>query len=453
MTVSETQTEAFLLLEHKPMVLFEELRETLSHALDPLDMHFRSVPCPSAHRAIFCTDVLHITLELIDRPLSPRVLATALAAPLTRLKEFNYTAAVGRHRHAICVTVKDGAHGVPNDGEAVSDVLKLIALHRTMVILADRTQANLLYWPQSETLLSVRELNETADSAFPASLAIRPEPAQIMLDDGETVQVLQATGAETLIGQPLMIERPPKGVPLSQAIAALAETLNQMVLSSIGPGAVKSVEIEGGSLDLSRRRLDTGAVAFFGSFEGFDAPAPAETAPQPAEDIVSEEDSSAVAEAIAFLAEPEQPQVEPAPEADIVEADAQAEEEAEVQTRKSRRARRVARIEAKRKSLADAAAMAAAEDDLSDHDMIQLELATRRSHAIRSYALCACIAIIMPIPAAAIFLWNVVRGPNLYVTLAGFVAILAFFTASSFLGVRPDAVLTGFARAAAGVGS
>ncbi|RMD93021.1 MAG: hypothetical protein D6811_05775 [Alphaproteobacteria bacterium] len=51
-----------------------------------------------------------------------------------------------------------------------------------------------------------------------------------------------------------------------------------------------------------------------------------------------------------------------------------------------------------------------------------------RSHALRTWALCAALATITPLGAAALFLWNLLRGPNLAVSAVTFALLLAVFT-------------------------
>lgn len=75
-------------------------------------------------------------------------------------------------------------------------------------------------------------------------------------------------------------------------------------------------------------------------------------------------------------------------------------------------------------------APATAEDLAAEADAFFVDPPATRSAALRSYALCAALAVVMPVPAAALFLWNYVRGPNLFVTAAAYALALAFFTGS-----------------------
>lgn len=445
-------TDALLLFESPPLVVFEELRAALSDALAPLDIPFRSIPTPSARRAVFSSTHLHVVVSFEDKPLRPEALSRALNAPLTRLRGVNYDVAVSRHRSAIRLSVQDGAAPSTAQADPVSDIMKLIVLHRAAVILAEQSRATLLYWPQSETVLSARELAETAGSAFPATLATRPVPGRVTLSDGTALDVMNAERAEDLIGLPLMIERPPQGLGLSHALAALSDALSRMVLSAIGPGAVREVELdEGWTLSLGRKRLSDDTVVCVGQF----ARDPAWVAENPqaapiAETETSEEDVSAVAEAVAFTAEPD-PVDEPVEEA-TQDADAQ-----EIAAMIAADPQPDAQPEplAQKSSLPVAVSQSYDPDEdemfdatLSNEQLIAMELATRRSHALRAYALCACIAVITPIPAAAVFLWNLVRGPNLYVTLAAFGAVLMVFAGSDLVGIENTSLLSGIARAA-----
>ncbi|MBV0912920.1 hypothetical protein [Anianabacter salinae] len=445
MTLPAHKTEAMLLFEHRPMVVFEEVRAALSEALEPLDLHFHSIPCPSARRAVYSAGLLHITLSIEDKPLGPSRMSAALSAPLTRIKGFNYTAAVARHRDVVRIEVCDGAAPGKPAEQPVSEVLKLIALHRTVLLIAERARASLLYWPQSETLLSADELDSTATTAFPAALAIRPEPGRVVFANGTSADVLHAGGAENLIGHTLMVERPRSGLPLSEALSALADVLSRMVLSTIGPGAVKEVDLgPDWRLLVERKSLEDGSIAFLGRFDRLTAEPEAPAASYAARDTgPSPEDIAAVADAVAFIADPA-PAPEPAAPQPM-EEDAPA----PMLARHDPRRPLAFGLPVPVMSAEDTQEEDLFDATLSNEQLIAMELATRRSHAMRSYALCGCIAVITPIPAAAIFLWNLVRGPNLYVTLAAFGAVVALFMASPHFGFESHILLSGIARAAA----
>lgn len=79
-------------------------------------------------------------------------------------------------------------------------------------------------------------------------------------------------------------------------------------------------------------------------------------------------------------------------------------------------------------------------------DSAELQDALRKHHRserLRSYALCAALAVVMPVPAAALFVWNLLRGPNLGVTAAAFALALAYLTGSEVLEIVPGIEVAG----------
>jgi hypothetical protein len=76
--------------------------------------------------------------------------------------------------------------------------------------------------------------------------------------------------------------------------------------------------------------------------------------------------------------------------------------------------------------------------------------AEQRSGALRTWALCAALATISPLAAAALFLWNLLRGPNLAVSVVASALILATFTGLllvELLGFGNSEIASGALRA------
>ncbi len=83
-------------------------------------------------------------------------------------------------------------------------------------------------------------------------------------------------------------------------------------------------------------------------------------------------------------------------------------------------------------------------EDLPDSEVLQDALRKHhRSERLRSYALCAALAVVMPVPAAALFVWNLLRGPNLGVTASAFALALAYLTGTEVLQIVPAIEVAG----------
>lgn len=233
-------------------IAFSAVLERVNHGLRELGTTLEATAWGNSTEALFSHPDFHISITVSDRPEAADIFAKALAAPITRIRSFDFAAAVAAHKSHIRVDVGDGPVPKPDDIRAMEEemgmvhdarsapaTVKIMALHQATLAILGTQKPSAIFWQQSGMFFTPDAFAKTAYQKFPSGLVFHPTLFSSGHDgDGKRKIGFVALHSHLFCGQTLVMTENTLG--LTSATDILAHVLKQKLA---GTAALEDGEV------------------------------------------------------------------------------------------------------------------------------------------------------------------------------------------------------------------
>ncbi|SPF80857.1 hypothetical protein [Pseudoprimorskyibacter insulae] len=221
--------QATLLYRSLRSLDFAAMVAAVNELIGAPDMQLQMTQPGADGSILFTNPQFHVLVTARNEKFPSSLLQSALDAPITQIKDYDFPDAIQAHRQFLTVTVGNGPVQVNNNirewmgrmGTAAADAPypienKLVMLNAFVQFLVDHDTPECVHWAQSDMIFSPQEIMEARDMPFPLPLVVRPTPIIDTDDMGLDIIGLRLEQSEVFLGRTMVCE--PSTLPFGEVM-------------------------------------------------------------------------------------------------------------------------------------------------------------------------------------------------------------------------------------------